>query len=203
LNHPLTIRSWCTIRDRAVFRDGVVVCAAESASSAEFLLDAYQCLGADYPKFYKMDQLSKLGWLATEFLLQDQGLEAIAAEAVAMVVCNANSSLDTDLKYLESTRAIASPALFVYTLPNILLGEVAIRRGFKGENACFVLPEFDPVFLGDYVSAVFASGGTQVCICGWVDCLEERLDAALFLVGMEPGAKPFDAQTLRSVYEKS
>ena len=95
-----------------------------------------------------MDSLSKLGWLAAEILLKDSfNKEALSVRKMSgLVFANANSSLDTDIKYYETAKDIASPALFVYTLPNIVIGEICIRHNFKGENAFFISEQFDAGF---------------------------------------------------------
>jgi hypothetical protein len=77
-----------------------------------------------------MDRLSKLGFLAAEVLLKEIKLvPKYRPEQIAVVISNSNASLDTDLKYFESTKTIASPALFVYTLSNIVAGKYASGRG--------------------------------------------------------------------------
>src|SRR5580658_10472690 len=70
-----------------------------------FLQSVYQYSGVNYPRFYKMDNLSKLGWLAAEILLQD-GFQAgdYRAEEIGIVLANANASLDTDLKYFDTVK---------------------------------------------------------------------------------------------------
>jgi 3-oxoacyl-(acyl-carrier-protein) synthase len=144
---------------------------------------AFATLSIAYPKYYKMDRLSKLGFLAAEVLLKDIRLvEKYGPERIAVVLANSNSSLDTDLKYFESTRNIASPALFVYTLSNIVAGEICIRHGIKGENAFFVLPEFDASRLFKYAEIVMSTGKTDACIAGWVDVLGDQHDVFLYLL---------------------
>lgn len=104
-----------------------------------FLLALYKHAGINYPKFYKMDNLSKLGFLAAEMILKNPTLILdFKKEDIAIVLYNRNSSLDTDINYFETVKEMASPALFVYTLPNILIGELCIRHGFKGENIFFL-----------------------------------------------------------------
>ena len=76
-------------------------------------------------------------------------------------------------------------SLFVYTLSNILIGEICIRNNFKGENACFVFEGFNAAFLKEYVDDLFINRLVKVCICGWVDVLEEYYKAVLFLVAGE------------------
>ena len=126
------ITSYCNIADGNINKNGRQI-YAHDGDIATFLLAAYQQLQLNYPKFYKMDNLSKLGWLATEVLLKDSfDKGAYQPEDTAVILVNANSSLDDDIKYWESIKDVASPSLFVYTLPNIVIGEICIRNHFKG-----------------------------------------------------------------------
>jgi hypothetical protein len=169
-----------------VQKNGALVFAKEAASSADFLLSVYQNFQLSYPKFYKMDVLSKLGWLASEVLLMDSfNKEAYSPAEVGIVLANANSSLDSDLRYMKSVADIASPALFVYTLPNIMIAEISIRNGFKGEGAFFISEKFDAAFIENYVNNLFINNNIKCCICGWVDVLGDDYKAALFLVEKE------------------
>ena len=94
-----------------------------------------------------MDNLSKLGWLASEVLLKNSfDKENYQPEEIGIVLANANSSLDKDIKYWESVQDMASPSLFVYTLPNIVIGEICIRNHFKGENALYIPRNLMPHF---------------------------------------------------------
>ena len=206
INH---IISSCTISHGTVYKDGARLYqqAGESPgnpgsqSLSEFLLSLYRFLGLDYPKFYKMDQLSKLGWLASEVVLRDSSLRAPnlsdpslpgewQPEDIGIVLTNANSSLDTDIKYLETVKDIPSPAVFVYTLPNIMIGEISIRNKFKGENAFFIFDRFDGAFLEQYVGQLLDTAVLKACICGWVDTLGEEYRATLFLVAQDRPGTP-------------
>ncbi|WP_157740828.1 hypothetical protein [Mucilaginibacter xinganensis] len=153
-----------------------------------FLLSVYQHFQFNYPKFYKMDNLSKLGWLTSEILLQN-GFEKenYQPEEIGVVLVNANSSLDNDLKYFETIKDIASPSLFVYTLPNIVIGEICIRNHFKGEHAFFIQETFDAKFITQQVNYLLDEQILKVCICGWVDVLEADYKSALFLVEKTKG----------------
>ncbi|MDO6429977.1 hypothetical protein Q4E93_05245 [Flavitalea sp. BT771] len=188
LNH---IISSCTVGHNTVCKDGARLFTPSpghpdeisSQSLNDFLMSIYRSLQLDYPKFYKMDQLSKLGWLASELVLRDFRLpEEWQPEDIGIVLTNANSSLDTDIKYLDTVKDIPSPAVFVYTLPNIMIGEISIRNKFKGENAFFIFDRFDAAFLEQYVGQLLDTGLLKACICGWVDVLGEEYRAAVFLV---------------------
>ena len=166
-----------------MYRNGQQVFEEKGLGLAEFLVAVYRYLDIQYPKFHKMDQLSKLGWLASEILLQNPfDKEKYAPEEVGIVLSNAQASLDTDIRYYETTRNMASPALFVYTLPNIVIGEISIRNFFKGENAFFITEDFDAGFIEQYVSNLIKNNILQCCICGWVDVLNNDYKATLFLI---------------------
>ena len=103
-------------------------------------------------------------------------------DEVAVVLANKNASLDTDLAFQDSIAKMASPALFVYTLPNIVTGEICIHQGWKGENAFFVQEAFDTDFHTKYVDSLLQEKKTKVCLAGWVDVIGEDHDVFLYLV---------------------
>lgn len=166
-----------------------------------FLASAYQHFGFSYPKFYKMDNLSKLGWLAAELLLENS-FDAAKYQPfeVGVVLANASSSLDADMRYIESIKDFASPALFVYTLPNIVIGEICIRHKFKGENLFFIQPEFDAAAIETQVDYLLNEQKLKACICGWVDVLGDDYKAGLFLI--EPGkeGQPFTTEDMNRLF---
>lgn len=152
-----------------------------------------------------MDALCKLGWLASEVLLKDEAIvKETEPDKVGIVLTNANASLDSDEKYIQSAKDIASPALFVYTLPNIVAGEICIRNRFNGENSFFVFDAFNANFLQKYVSGLFNRNVVQLCICGWVDVLNEDYKAALFLAAGEPQKKSifFTEENMNTLFNK-
>lgn len=195
------ITSSCIIYNNSVLKNGALLFKNDDQRLTDFLQSAYQQVGFRYPKFYKMDNLSKLGWLATEVLLQDDfETGKYTPESIGVVLANANSCLDTDRKYYDSTKDIASPALFVYTLPNIVIGEICIRHNFKGENAFFIFERFDAGFMQQYVSNMINNDILQSCICGWVDVLGDDYKAVLFLVEKK-GPVSFTVENINKIYE--
>ena len=177
------ITASCIISNNIVYKNGLPVFEEKASELPEFLVAVYRHFELQYPKFHKMDNLSKLGWLANEVLLQDGfDKEKYKSEDVGIVLSNANASLDTDIKYYETTKTMASPAQFVYTLPNIVIGEISIRHHFKGENAFFITENFDAGFMEQYVSNLINNNILQCCICGWVDVLDKNYNATLFLI---------------------
>lgn len=141
--------------------------------SAEELTERYRQTGGSYPKFHKMDMLSKRAFLAAERLLHDAPLSADEADATAVILFNSTSSLVADRAYSETIadkeNYFPSPALFVHTLPNISTGEVAMRHGIHGETSFFILPHPDEALQRAIVNATlrFDSGMKHV-ITGWM-----------------------------------
>jgi len=198
------ITATTVIAPGAIYKNQQIQFEGASASLPDYLLAAYQHFEIKYPKFYKMDSLGKLGWLAAEILLKNSGMaDRYQPFDVGIVFSNANSSLDTDIKYYETTKDIASPALFVYTLPNIVIGEICIRHHFKGENSFFIFDKFDASFIERNVNGLLNNNILQACICGWVEVVGEQYKAALYLVektGNE-NSIPFDEVNILKIYQ--
>lgn len=195
------ISAYCSISDNKVSKNGQAVFATDHNDAQAFLVDVYRHFALNYARFYKMDSLSKLGWLATEILLKDTFIkDNYRPEDVGMVLMNANASLDSDQKYIASVADIASPALFVYTLPNIMMGEISIRNNFKGEAAFFVTQSFDANFTQQYIADLFNNDIFKACICGWAELVGNEYKAVLFLVEKGQGPMSFTADQMNKLF---
>ena len=128
----------------------------------------------DYPKFFKMDELCKLGFVASELLLQDCGDRHEGTADRAIVLFNRTGSLCNDRNYQKTINDMEnffpSPSLFVYTLPNIVTGEIAIRNHYYGETSFYVLDQDDPALIRSMAEEVILQGRAKSVICGWLDC---------------------------------
>jgi hypothetical protein len=175
------ISAYCIIRDLKVFSSEMKL-ATSSTGFNDFRIELYEALRCDYPKFYKMDAQCQLGFLASEVLLKSFLLRDRSPDSTAIVLTNAEASLDTDLRYQESSKAAASPSLFVYTLPNIVIGEICIRNNIQGENSFFITRAFDSKLLSFYVDQILLQSHIQTCIAGWVNVLNDQHDVFLYLV---------------------
>lgn len=195
----------CKIEHSTVFKDGRCLLKNKEADLSAFLLSAYQHFELNYPKFYKMDNLSKLGFLASEILLTGFKKDHYPAEKIGLVLANSNSSLDNDIKYFDSLKEFASPSLFVYTLPNIVIGEICIRNHFKGEHAFFIQDNFKAEFIAQQVNYMLDSDILKACICGWVEALEQDYKAVLLLVEKEKADHSIllSAENMDHIFNKS
>jgi hypothetical protein len=182
LKKQVYINATCSIDSGKVVKNGISL-YEHAAALSDLLPKIYKHFSIDYPKFYKMDNLAKLGWLSAELLLRDSFPSgAYRQEDVGVILANASSSLDDDLKYYATAEDLASPSLFVYTLPNIVTGEICIRHHFKGEQAFYIMEAFDSSFIAQQVQYLMQTDIFNCCVCGWVEVLDGQYQSMLFLV---------------------
>ncbi len=182
MNTGFGIKNYCKIRNGKITLNDKVIFQDEDVAFNSFIRQAYKYFELSYPKFFKMDNLSKLAFLASSVLLQDEDIK----DNTAMVLSNRASSLDTDRKHQNSINNpddyFPSPAVFVYTLPNICIGEISIKNSIRGENAFFIFDVFNPAFLVQYNEMLIKEKKTDKIISGWVDVDGNAYDAFLYLV---------------------
>ena len=197
---PLKLLRSCSIQNGTIQVDGMDVFVGPEDSFAAFARAAFRALNIEYPKFHKMDNLAKLGFLAAEYLLVGQDFRGSRA---GIILANATSSLDTDLRHEAQLRqGLASPALFVYTLPNIVVGELCIRHGITGESLLFVTENYDATPQVAYVSNLFARQRIDKCLGGWIDFFDEDYCAFFYLVGprLEPTLPDYTATNVETIF---
>lgn len=187
MNELNYISSFCKIKNGEVNLNGEVVFSnKESINPEEFIRAVYKHFQMNYPKFYKMDNLCKLAFVCSELLLRSNVLDNYQKKDIAIVIGNSASSLEIDKEHQRSINDKAnyfpSPANFVYTLPNILIGEIAIRNKIKGENTFFIFDKFDAPFMARYIDMLLNKNKAQICIAGWVDLFENKYEAELYIV---------------------
>ena len=152
----------------------------------ENLSQLYRNIGMSYPKFFKMDRLCKAGILGAEMLLKDYDFDHENVKADwGIILMNSASSLDNDRRYQETIAEdnyYPSPAVFVYTLANIVTGEIAIRHKIGGESSFYVMPEFDQNLMEEVIGQAFTANPELThIICGWVDVDGEECEVNMRL----------------------
>lgn len=209
-----TITSYAHIKHNQVSVNGEIIFQSTPSSSlTEFLSEAYKSLGISYPKFHKMDAQCKLGFLCTEFALKDTSfLTENDLSKTAIVLSNEASSLETDKVHQHSiddkSNYFPSPAVFVYTLPNITIGELAIKHKITGENAFFVSEQLDADLLVNYTESLFKDG-TEAAIVGWVEVDGANIEAFIFLaentqnINKNSIFKPLNQSSVITIYNQT
>lgn len=148
----------------------------EGKEHHSLLTTLYKQMIGNYPKFYKMDGLSRLGFVASEILLNAEKGETDKERAI--IFFNHSSSIASDRNYKESINDkdnyFPSPSIFVYTLPNIVTGEIAIRNHFHGETSFFILPDKDERMMEEILQASCRDDQSKSFLTGWIDYEDER-----------------------------
>ena len=162
----------------------------------DLLTALYRQYVGDYPKYYKMDPLSRLGFIASELLLQAEGAERfVACDDRAVIFFNHSSSVCADRQYIETIadpdNCFPSPSVFVYTLPNIVTGEIAIRNCYHGETSFYILPRQDDRLMQQILQASCLDSATQSILCGWLDYEDDaHFEAQLKIINLSNQSSP-------------
>ena len=142
----------------------------------EMLTEVYKTKIGNYPKFYKMDMLSRLAFVASELLIGCDEENDDHSNDRAVVLFNHASSIIADRQYVKSIEIddfFPSPAAFVYTLPNITTGEIALRNGYHGETSFYILAERNERLMQRVIKSTFIDRDIKSVIGGWIDCPSE------------------------------
>ena len=172
--------------------------------SGNLLVEQYRELGIQYPKFFKMDNLSKLGYLTASKLCLQNNIQQGGNHFALMLACRA-SSLDIDTDFQKTISDIdnyfPSPSLFVYTLPNIVLGEIAIAYKIKGETTMIVAENLQQANLQTQIELLFEQTDAKQLIGGWIDYSAEHKEAFMFLLESDTEGIDFTNNNLNKLYE--
>lgn len=203
------ITSFCIVRDYKLILDGKLLLESTTRDFPDFVSRLYKHSGISYPKFHKMDNLCKLGLMTSEFLLKDKALSGrYAGDETGIILMNSSSSLDTDRNHQKTiahrNEYFPSPSVFVYTLPNVVIGEICIRNRIFGEGNFFISEKFNPRFVFGYVSLLLDDNLAECCITGWVDVNERSFGSVLYLVEKsrktEAGIANFEPAEIEKIY---
>jgi hypothetical protein len=169
-----------TFRNETLQVNGAIV-PIERSDGNDIWRNLYAAAGLNYPKYFKMDRLCRLSVASTELLLEKGRTKDLLNDRCAILLSNSASSLDTDMAYLHGLEAsgIGSPAQFVYTLPNVMIGELCIRHRIFSHTEMYVMdvPDFD--MLSAQAASLVSVGVCDAALIGWVDVLGDRMEAEL------------------------
>ncbi|WP_288242512.1 beta-ketoacyl synthase N-terminal-like domain-containing protein [uncultured Bacteroides sp.] len=175
-----------SIENSGLRMNGATIFSSSAPDFAQFIREAYKNTGGSNLKFYKMDDLCKLGYIAAEYLLKEKNFQP---EEIGILLANSASSLNTDIHHQaiinQGGDHAASPTVFVYTLPNVVAGEICIRHKIQGENTFFIEKEFDAGKLEEYARIVMEKGKLKACITGWCNFLKGEYKADFKLIEVQ------------------
>lgn len=205
MSTQLTISKFVRMNNAGLWLNGEPVLTQPTGEIKAYLQQLYSQLGVQYPKFYKMDSLCQLAYIGAQLLLKDDSITNLyASSEIGAVFANKASSLDTDRRFHEticdSEAYFPSPAVFVYTLPSIMSGEIAISEGIKGENNFLVAAEFNPHQQVEYLTNLFATKQVQACVAGWVELDFENFDVLMYIVEEQTTGIQLSTIELKQLY---
>ena len=171
-----TIAAQIEISPQQIILNGEPLPVADDGN--DLLTAAYRQQVNDYPKFFKMDGLSKLCFVASELLLQTVDEERfVERDDRAVVLMGRSGSIHADRHYLttisDRDNFFPSPSVFVYTLPNIAAGEVAIRNKYLGETAFYALHHQDEAAIQNLIRSALMDESTGSVLAGWADYFDK------------------------------
>ena len=181
------------ITPEGAWLDGRLLPVEGEPNEKSLLTTIYKQMIGDYPKYYKMDGLCRLGFIASELLLRAEKAEETSIKELqrsrGVVLFNRSSSISSDKKYLASIadkdNYFPSPSVFVYTLPNIVTGEIAIRNGYHGETSFYILPEKNEEQMQTLIQTAFLDSQTTSLLTGWIDYEDrEHYEADLYIASI-------------------
>jgi len=154
-------------------------------------------------RFGRLDAFSRLALAGVALALRDAGIEQwTQPRTTAIAASTTYGCTGTDLDYLATlgdAPGLASPQLFAYTLPNVFLGEAAIRFGLTGPTV--IVSDEEGTGAAALETALdYIAGGGDTALAGICDLarptkLPERPESppgALFLVlERRPTLEPF------------
>ena len=162
----------CNIIDNQVKINDELIYSSKEYLIESFLKELYYKFEIKYPKFFKMDNLCKLGIIGSELIHRTSKSILNQENKIGIILQNRSSSLDSDLKHQEGIdNNDVSPAVFVYTLPNIVIGEISIKHNWQSEGVFFIDNQIDYKLLSQYSNILLKEKRTEINLVGWIDVL--------------------------------
>ena len=201
----IELKTYCRITNNTVSLNGKKI-EINNSENSSYLDAIYHTSDIHYLKFFKMDNLAKAGFLAAELIGNELGWDRNECKKDHAIICfNRSSSLDDDMIYQQTIQDkdnyFPSPSVFVYTLANIVTGEIAIRNKIQGESSFYIMENFHPSVIYDTIVDAFADNSVNGILCGWVDYFENNCDVLMmYLQRKQDHSTVFTKEILGEIY---
>lgn len=200
----IEIKAWCRITNNKVLLNGEEL-QIPIKENTSWLTNIYKSLKIDYPKYFKMDKLSKSGFLASEIIMRKLNIEPLKPKPNwSIILMNNSSSLETDKEFQKTIQSpsdyFPSPSVFVYTLANIVTGEIAIRNKIMGETLFYVHQKFSAQHLYQYSLDSFSDQSIDNVLCGWVEDGDGDIDVLMFAIAESSDKNDFTIENISKLY---
>ena len=144
-----------------------------------FQIESLRALFSKKPsRFGRFDQYTRLGCAAVGLALSDAGFDPNNKETkTGLILAGQYGSFVTDLEYHETVYGggqFASPNLFSYTLPNIVIGECANQFGFMGPTYCIDSDSGRASQALHQASVYLETKTAEAMLVGWLEILPDQ-----------------------------
>jgi hypothetical protein len=204
----LEIKTYCRITNEKVLLNGKEIHIERSTElDVLWLNDIYRSIGVQYLKFFKMDNLSKAGFLGAELICNDIELDKTVPHKDISIICfNRSSSLDDDVIYQKTIQDennyYPSPSVFVYTLANIVTGEIAIRNKIMGETSFYITESFSPSQICEAASDILQDESVNGLLCGWTEYFNGDCDVfMMYITRNDISGKEITKELISNLYK--
>jgi 3-oxoacyl-[acyl-carrier-protein] synthase II len=151
-------------------------------------------------RYRRFDDYSRIGCAAIALALIDAGLDRSEnPRPIGIVAATRYGCFDTDLAYYATAKedrgAYASPNLFSFTLPGIVLGEAAIHFRLTGPTFTVgdIVGQRGGTALG-VAADLLSCGVCQTILAGWLDAADRRF------IGNSPAADDDEGEPQGAVF---
>lgn len=199
----LSIHTYCNIENGVVTLNGENLDGFKSNQN-DLLKDLYVHLKVDYPKFYKMDNLSKLGILGVELLKSvSTSLAQLGEDDLGIVLQSKYGCLETDINHQARVdEKSPSPAIFVYTLSNIVIGEISIKNKWFGESILFIEEPSKLNNLIRHATGLILNNKAKTCLIGCIDSFQDKHSLKMAIIKTGNDGPALNLENLTDIFDK-
>jgi 3-oxoacyl-[acyl-carrier-protein] synthase II len=133
-----------------------------------------------FSRFGRYDHYTRMGCAAVFLALRDAGRDApVRPGNTGFLLAGQYGSFETDLAYYRTTLdgGLASPNLFSYTLPNIVIGECALQFGLLGPTYCLDAEGGRAAAALGEASYYLETRSAEAMLVGWLEALPAQAPA--------------------------
>jgi hypothetical protein len=198
----MRVISFCKISGHSIVLDGERQPDLESHLQGQMLSEKFdnlfKVMHGDYPRFYRLDDYSKLGIIAAELILRKAGLDTVTPKPDMGIILHTRSgTLYADSMYAQTIQDILDfnpdPELFARIHSNAVCSDIALRNNITGESAVFLSDGFNYEMFYRMGADVFATDpDVKQLLMGYLECYGSYASAFFCLVEKAMDDRPED-----------
>lgn len=125
----------------------------------------------------RFDLVTRLGCAAAGLALLEAGLIRDGLSGIGFILGGQYGSFVTDMAFYDTTvdtGQLASPHLFSFSLPNIVIGECALQYGLMGPTYCLDSEGGRALGALNQAASSLAENSTEAMLAGWLEVLPDQ-----------------------------